>query len=88
VVELDEHRMSDGETTWLFEGQRGQVWVIVWQPDRAEDNLRVWPCDRRGRPGRTHMWLHAATYADARATAERIAVLLANPCPAGFSGDP
>ena len=66
---LDEHRMSNGETTWVFEGQHGQMWAICWQPGRAESNLRVWPCDRRGRPGRTQMWLHATSYADARATA-------------------
>jgi hypothetical protein len=77
--------MSNGETTWLFEGQHGQMWAICWQPDRAENNLRVWPCDRRGRPGRTQMWLHAMSYADARATAGRLARLLANPCPADFS---
>jgi hypothetical protein len=29
VVELDEHRMSDGETTWLVEGQHGQMWAII-----------------------------------------------------------
>lgn len=79
--------MISGETTWLFEGQHGQMWAIAWQPDREQNNLRVWPCDRRGRPGRTHMWAHATTYPDARATAERIALLLANPCPADFSGD-
>jgi hypothetical protein len=33
------------------------------------------------------MWLHAASYAGARATAERIALLLGNPCPVDFSDE-
>lgn len=38
-------------------------------------------------PGRTRTWAHATCYADARATAERLAQLICNPCAADFTTD-
>jgi len=68
LTDLNEFDMCDG-VSWTAEGPRGRLWTIVWQPGRAEDNIRAWPFPA----GRTAHRDCAETVEDARVLALKIA---------------
>ena len=73
AADLNETVIHDG-LTWCAEGPKGKLWTIIWQPARAEDNIRAWPFPA----GRTKHWGAATEIAAARREAVRIAGLIAD----------
>jgi hypothetical protein len=71
AIDLNEHPMHDG-VTWVATGPRGRLWVIAWQPARAENNIRAWPAPA----GKTAHRGHATNLDTARARAREIADLI------------
>lgn len=64
----DEMRGHDN-ITWICEGPRGRLWLIVWQWERPEQNIRAWPFPA----GRTTHRGHATSESAAREQAAEIA---------------
>ena len=84
-VELDEMSTAAGEMWWLFTGPavRGPgstIWCILYQPQRPPaENIRMFPINRHGHPGRTRVWAGAGSQDEARSTAQRLATSICNP---------